>query len=310
MNRILFFIFIPAFCFYFFKVEGLLSAEVKKYDTCLLSNDTFLQSDADTSNVPRQRNFPRSIEYVDCKPHIKNTWVFFLAGQSNMAGRAFVEPMDTIPYQRIFSLSKDDRLVLAKEPLHFNEPGAEGLDCGLSFAINLQKAIPDSINILLMPIAVGGSSIEQWIGDSTHRGVRLLSNFHQKVDISRKYGVIKGILWHQGENDGYLAERVPRYERNLGLLFAKFRKHVRNDSLPILAGELGSFLSLFPNGENYKLINEAIKSRTKKDQNTFFVRSTGLTHLGDSVHFDSRSQRELGARFAKEYINGVLAPQK
>ena len=33
---------------------------------------------------------------------------------------------------------------------------------------------------------------------------------------------------------------------------------------------------------------------------TACVRSTGLTHGGDEVHFDNKSQRELGKRFAAE----------
>jgi hypothetical protein len=40
-------------------------------------------------------------------------------------------------------------------------PKEQGLDCGLSFAKSLIKKIPDCISILIIPTAVGGSSIRQ-----------------------------------------------------------------------------------------------------------------------------------------------------
>ena len=91
----------------------------------------------------------------------KNTWVFIMAGQSNMAGRGLIEPQDTIPSQRILTINKNGQIVIAKEPLHFYEPSRTGLDCGLSFGKTLLKDIPDSITIIVIPTAVGGRSINQ-----------------------------------------------------------------------------------------------------------------------------------------------------
>ena len=78
-----------------------------------------------------------------------------------MAGRGKVESIDTIPDYRIFTINKEGKLILAKEPLHFYEPKITGLDCGLSFGKELLKHIPDSISVLIMPTAIGGSSISQ-----------------------------------------------------------------------------------------------------------------------------------------------------
>src|SRR6185369_16921932 len=97
----------------------------------------------------------------------KNKWVFILAGQSNMAGRGLVEPQDTIPSARILTINKNGKLIIAKEPLHFYESTLTGLDCGLSFSNAIVKEFPSTISVLLIPTAVGGSSISQWLGDST-----------------------------------------------------------------------------------------------------------------------------------------------
>jgi len=58
----------------------------------------------------------------------KKTWVFILAGQSNMAGRGVVEAEDTITHPRIKTIDKNGNIILAKEPLHFYEPTMAGLD--------------------------------------------------------------------------------------------------------------------------------------------------------------------------------------
>src|SRR6185369_14432957 len=89
----------------------------------------------------------------------KNKWVFILAGQSNMAGRGLVEPQDTIPSERILAINKDGKLIVAKEPLHFYQNTLTGLDCGLSFGKAIVKEVPGRISVLLIPTAVGGSSI-------------------------------------------------------------------------------------------------------------------------------------------------------
>ncbi len=158
-----------------------------------------------------------------------------MAGQSNMAGRGLVESKDTIPDKRILSINKAGQLIVAKEPLHFYEPALTGLDCGYSFGKTLIKNIYDSISVLLIPTAVGGNSISQWLGDSVYRNVKLFSNFKVKVAIAKQFGVIKGILWHQGESDAN-EKNIPLYRERLSNLFTKFRLANGNNNLPILLG--------------------------------------------------------------------------
>ena len=125
----------------------------------------------------RTEHFPKQSIKADKLPERHNLWVFILAGQSNMAGRGFVEPADTLPDPRILTITKDKQWILAKEPLHFYEPSLTGLDCGLSFGREMIKNLPDSVSIALIPCAVGGSKIQQWLGDSVYRNVQLLRNF-------------------------------------------------------------------------------------------------------------------------------------
>jgi hypothetical protein len=248
--------------------------------------------------VERTTYFPKQIEIMSKKETKENVWIFIMAGQSNMAGRGIVEPEDTVPDKRIFSINIIGELILAKEPLHFYEPTLTGLDCGLSFAKALTKTIPDNVSILIIPTAVGGSSISQWLGDSVHRTVKLLSNFLAKVEIAKQHGIIKGILWHQGESDANEKD-IPLYKQRLGLLFSKFRAAVGNNELPVMLGELGSFSE---NPVNFDLLNKQIHDYVAEDKNCRVISTKDLKDKGDHLHFNSKSQRTMGKRFANEYL--------
>jgi hypothetical protein len=247
----------------------------------------------------RKSYFSKRTEAMSNKINKENIWVFIMAGQSNMAGRGIVEPEDTVSDQRIFSINKDGQIIIAKEPLHFYEPERTGLDCGLSFAKTLIKKIPDSVSLLIIPTAIGGSSIRQWLGDSVFRNVKLFSNFLSKVEIAKQNGVIKGILWHQGESDAN-EKNIPLHKERLHLLFSKFRTAIGNKELPVLLGELGSFSE---NPVNFNLINKTIHDYVAEDKNSAVISTKDLKDKGDHLHFDSKGQRTMGERFAKGYLS-------
>lgn len=239
-------------------------------------------------------NFPQTISYVDKLPNPDSLYIFIMAGQSNMAGRGFVEPQDTLTYKRILTIDKSMKWIYAKEPLHFYEPSMTGLDCGMSFAKKLLDSIPEGISIAVIPCAVGGSSIEQWINNETFRGVTLLDNFKEKVGYAKDYGILKGIIWHQGESNAK-SELIPKYSQRLDSLINAFRFLVKNDTLPIILGELGSYSKSTEKQMRWDSINTVI-------QDIALVETGDLKHKGDNVHFDSESQRILGERYAKKYL--------
>jgi len=269
----------------------------------LVSNIVFCQSSHINEHT---KNFPNQIIKVEKMPDKQNLWVFILAGQSNMAGRGFVEPGDTLQNTRILTITKDKQWILAKEPLHFYEPKYAGLDCGLSFGREMLNHVPDSVSIALIPCAVGGSSIQQWLGDSVFRNVQLLTNFKEKVSFAKKYGTVKGILWHQGENDA-ITDRISKHEQNLEKLISEFRSIVGNNQLPFLMGELGTFRPTEIQNR-YDSINNIIHTVANNDINIFVISTDDLKCKADSIHFNSAGQRSMGWRFARiysgYYVNG------
>ena len=245
----------------------------------------------------RTQFFPKEELSVNNIPNKENIWVFILAGQSNMAGRGLVEPQDTVPNNRVYALNGKGNIIIAKEPLHFYEPSMAGLDSGLSFGKSLIKHIPDSISVLLVPTAVGGSSISQWLNDSIHREVKLFSNFKRMAELGMQYGTVKGILWHQGESDAKTKE-APLYQSKLSELIYQFRKVVGNQETTVVIGQLGSYST----NPLWSKINDHIKYYVSTDPNSGMINTQDLKDKGDKVHFDSKAQRVLGERYANEFI--------
>jgi len=81
--------------------------------------------------------------------------------------------------------------------------------------------------------------------------------------LGSKYGRIKGILWHQGEQDNkdekYLEKLIP-FIQNL-------RKDLKNPKLPFIAGEINKKTEF----------NKRLNALTKKLGYTAVVSSKGLT---------------------------------
>ena len=241
--------------------------------------------------------FPAKNEKPKSLPAKGNFYIFLMAGQSNMAGRGIIEAEDTLSNPLVLTLNKNNEWVYAKEPLHYYEPGRTGLDCGLSFGKEISKKLGNQITIGLVPCAIGGSSIEQWLGDSTYRGVTLYSNFLQKAKAASQYGIIKGMLWHQGESNTGTKNHVD-YKNKLKSFFSKVRTDLQQRDMPIYLGLLGLYLtnSSFPYRDE---INKDIKELSQTDNKIYLVKTSDFTHLKDTIHFDSRSQRMMGKRFAK-----------
>lgn len=241
--------------------------------------------------------FPHTVEKTGLLPPKENFYIFILAGQSNMAGRGIIEPEDTVSSLKVLALDRNNEWVYAKEPLHYYEPARTGLDCGLSFGKALAALYGNTVTIGLVPCAVGGSSVEQWLGDSTYRNVTLYTNLLKKIKIVAAHGTIKGLLWHQGESNAGVTS-YKNYKQKLESLFAKIRSDANDPMLPVYAGELSSFLSRKEN-PFADSVNNDLHTLAATLKNMYVIKTGDLTPKPDTIHFDSRSQRIMGKRFAE-----------
>lgn len=226
-----------------------------------------------------------------------NFELYILAGQSNMAGRGYITgDFKTETNDHVFMLTRDNDWVQAKHPVHFDKPTA-GVGPGLAFGIAMSKENP-KVKIGLIPTAVGGSPIEHWMPGAYDAATKThpWDDAVERIKFAMQYGVIKGVIWHQGESNSNKPEQIAAYLDQLKELIGRFRQLVGNDKLPFVAGELGNYRA------NFIPFNEVIVKLPQMVPYTAVATTENLVHRGDTLHFDSPSAEELGRRYAAKMI--------
>ncbi|SKA44508.1 protein of unknown function [Chitinophaga eiseniae] len=229
----------------------------------------------------------RSAPKPDPKFHL-----YLLIGQSNMAGRGKTDNTRKPVNAQILMLDSTGKFVPATDPVHFDKKEA-GVGPGISFAEDMLAA-NRKIKIGLIPAAVGGTSIQLWVPG----GYDSVTHTHPYDDAmvrageAMKYGVLKGVLWHQGEANSSNFLDSPGYIFLLRQLVERIRTTFHMPQLPVIVGELGYFRPAFIN------FNTMIKAVPDSIAFTNIVSAQGLQHKGDNTHFNAESARVLGKRFA------------
>jgi hypothetical protein len=230
----------------------------------------------------------------------QNFHLYLLAGQSNMAGRGKVIEHDNQTHPRVYVLNKDKKWELAKDPLHFDKPSIVGVGPGLAFGKDM-AGYKKHVRMGLIPCAAGGSPISSWTIGGYHNQTKShpYDDAVVRAKAAMQDGVIKGIIWHQGESDSK-PEKVKVYQEKLEELIGRFRQDLGDDSLPFVVAKLGDFYA--EKNPNAKSINKILERIPDIVENAACVDVSGLTHKGDVVHFDTKSSRELGRRYAEHMI--------
>lgn len=248
------------------------------------------------SALSAQNNAIRPVrEKTQAPAQKENFHLYLLIGQSNMAGRGIVEPQDTVGNPRILRLNREGEWEIAREPVQYDRSFV-GVGPGLSFAREM-LASNDNIVIGLVPCAQGGSSIDHWKPETLYQSTPPSHPYDDALKQTHRAmqdGILKGILWHQGESDSD-QEKADVYKGKLIELVKNLRDEFKSPDIPFIAGEIPAM----KNREVY--INPVLRD-AKNDIPCYEVVSVGgLTLLKDSIHLDAASQRELGKRYAKQF---------
>ena len=225
-----------------------------------------------------------------------NFHLYLLIGQSNMAGRGKVAAEDRKTHPRVVTLNKAGRWVPASDPIHFDKKVA-GVGPGLTFG----KVLADRdelVRIGLIPCAVGGSSISTWQPGARHSqtGTHPYDDAIGRTRLAMGNGVLKGILWHQGESD-QSPQAAAKYRQRLVELVNRLRKDLKTPGIPFVAGELGEYL-----GPRRQGVDDATRGAVLQLRHAAYVSSAGLGHKGDKVHFSAAASREMGRRYAHALV--------
>ena len=117
---------------------------------------------------------------------------FLLIGQSNMAGRGYLNEAHDIDTSRIFTL-RNGRWARMFRPIN-PDRSFSGVNLAESFADAYQKE--HNVEVGLIPCADGGTSLSQW----RVRGL-LYDHAVMQARLAQRTSTIAGVLWHQGEAD-------------------------------------------------------------------------------------------------------------
>ncbi|MGD7044837.1 sialate O-acetylesterase [Jeotgalibacillus proteolyticus] len=218
-----------------------------------------------------------------------------LIGQSNMAGRGFMEETAPIYNEQIHML-RNGRWQMMAEPLNFDRH-VSGIGPAASFAQAWTEDHPGE-RIGLIPCAEGGSSIDEWKIDGV-----LTRHAISEVKFAMESSELIGILWHQGESDSF-GERYKTYEEKLRLLFKHLREELNAPDIPIIIGELGHYLGEAGFGKSaveYKEINQLLSTVAHTEKNCYFATSKDLTANPDGIHINAVSQRRFGLRYYEAF---------
>jgi hypothetical protein len=239
-------------------------------------------------------------------PPKENFHLFLLVGQSNMAGRGKIAGEDREPHPRVLTFTKANNWAPAVDPLHFDKASA-GVGIGRTFGIEIASASTD-ITIGLIPCAAGGSPISSWEPGGYHSQTKShpYDDAIKRAKEAIKVGVLKGILWHQGESDSKPGP-AEVHGQKLHELIARFRDTLNVPDVPFIAGQMGQFDER-PWSDAKKHVDAAHQGLPAKIPHTAFVSSDGLAHKGDEVHFSTPAYRELGRRYAEAYQKLTQSP--
>jgi hypothetical protein len=248
--------------------------------------------------------------------------VFLLIGQSNMEGLPQPEAQDKVEDPNVKVLAYDDcsnvgagrtynQWYSASPPLH---SCYAGVGPGDYFGKTLIKGLPAGYTVSLVPLGVSGAGI-----DLFRKGVTYAkrSSFVLPPDdhwaggyewiISRakeaqKVGVLRGIIFHQGESDtgdtswpGKVQGLVSDLRADLGMAA----------DAPFLAGELPY------TGCCGQWHNPLINQLPGKIPGAFVVSAKDLTVMDAATlnaHFDLASQRTFGARYGATMLANLKVP--
>lgn len=240
-----------------------------------------------------------------------NFHIYLMFGQSNMEGVGTIETQDKLINPRVKVMSDLDcsnlgrnygNWYLASPPLN---RCWGGLGPGDYFGKTMADGMPTQITIGLVPASISGTAIEFYQKSAplgrkeTVFPAQFNGGYAWLLDMAKKAqqeGVIKGIIFHQGETN--TADQEWKFK--VKEIVTDLRADLGIGEVPFLAGEL-----LYADyGSCCHWHNPEINKLPGLINNSFVISAMGLAGA-DDAHFTSASYRELGKRYATVMLEKI-----
>jgi Carbohydrate esterase, sialic acid-specific acetylesterase len=249
-----------------------------------------------------------------------NFWIFVCFGQSNMEGFPGVQQEDKTNVDDRFQVlaavnfpgmdRKQGNWYTAVPPLCRPSTGLCPADY---FGRTMVANLPKNIRIGVVIVAVSGCKIELFDKDNyqtyaSNAPVWMKSIIRQydgnpyqylvnMAKLAQKYGVIKGILLHQGESNTGDKEWPNKVKGVYDNLIKDLNLNAKD--VPLLAGEV-------VNADQHGVcasMNKIIDELPKTVPNSYVISSSGCTAVRPPLHFNPAGYRLLGTRYGEKMLS-------
>lgn len=225
--------------------------------------------------------------------------LFIVAGQSNAAGRALDDGGAGFPPGTLEYGAENSWVAVSNRLYHGNwEVQATAANFGFArqFAIDYAAGNP-GVTLGFIGVAHGGTGFQSgnWRpGDPSYN--QAVARVNAAMAVAPERTMLKGILWHQGENDGQTVAAQNAYAGHLTTFIPAFRAAIGAPDLPFVLGG-HAYGALHYNHITHRtiqaipnLINRTGYAPADVPQNA---------SVFDGIHYDAISQRRLGSRFVE-----------
>jgi len=238
----------------------------------------------------------------------KRIHLYLLFGQSNMAGAATAEAQDRVTNPRVKVLAYNtcsalsrtyDNWYVASPPLH---ECWNGVGPGDYFGKMMADSLPSTDTIGLIPCAISGVDIaffQKGVTSTRRSEFSIPPDNHwtgayewmiERCKLAQEYGVIEGIIFHQGESNSGQTDWVSKVKTIVNDLRTDLGI---GENAPFVAGEL--LYSQY--GGTCSGHNTQVNRIPDSIPNSYVASAANLTGQ-DQYHFNIAGQREFGKRYA------------
>ena len=247
--------------------------------------------------------------------------IYIAYGQSNMAGAAkdFTDyDKKEHPRFKMFATTSCSNLnrptvgeIYPAIPPMFH--CYEGLSVADWFGRHMADSLPD-VTIGIIPVAVGGTSIKlyqlneyqsylssseswlvNWAKDYGSDG-NAMGRILEIAKKAQEVGVIKGIIFHQGETDGGLSDWESRVASTYNTIITELGLNA--DEVPFVAGEM-------LDGGACDGMSDRVNKLPQYIDNAYVVKSDNLPGASDRLHFTVEGYRGMGERYAQVMLQHI-----
>ncbi|SHK69694.1 protein of unknown function [Fibrobacter sp. UWOV1] len=251
-----------------------------------------------------------------------NFHIYIAYGQSNMEGNAtnFDKNVDGKEHPRVKMFATTSCSNLGRPTVGEMYPAVppmfkcnQGLSPADWFGRHMADSLPD-VTIGIIPVAQGGTSIRLFdpddykayiasAADWLQSGVKAYGNdgnaMGRIIEVAKKAqekGVIKGIIFHQGETDGGMSNWEQIVKKTYEYMLAQLG--LKAEETPFVAGEM-------VDGGSCAGFNSRVHNLSKYIVNFGVASSKGYGSKGDGLHFTVEGYRGMGQRYAQEMLKLV-----